>query len=283
LTIVVTSFAERHWDLYARRFVESARRFWPAEWRLICYTEMEAPLLRGPGPSVEFSPLPESVRIFQETAPPAADGRTPQACWSRAGHDKGYDYRTDAKRFCHKPLALLDHATRLLKADADYHGTFFWLDADVLVLRPTPDGLLESCLGHDDVALSRLHRPRSYSETGFLGFRLPQAKPLFKRIARCYLDGQLFRLSQWHDSWAIDWCAKEGMARNEFQVHDLVRSNTSNIWQESPLQDYMVHLKGDLKVNHPFVNPEPLRAQYPEMFPEERRAVDDRGKFVKRS
>jgi hypothetical protein len=210
MTVVVTSFDEPQWDLYARRCLESHHALWPPDWSLTAYTSMPALLEANPFQDrlFRFLPLPESISIFKSMAPKGANGTKPYPCWSSRDLKKGHSYRTDALRFCYKPLVLVEHATQLTRAEGPLTPhTFFWLDADVVTLTAPPDDALEQMLP-DEAGICRLHRPKSYSETGFLGFRLPAARSFFRKLADIYLTGSLYRLSQWHDSWAIDFAIR---------------------------------------------------------------------------
>ena len=112
-----TSFDQKHWDVYARRCLESHYQHWYPSWQLVAYTNMEALLESNPfkDRNFWFLPLPETVAAFKASAPKAATGTVPQPCWSRRDHEKGYSHRTDAVRFCHKPLVLVDFVASQLK------------------------------------------------------------------------------------------------------------------------------------------------------------------------
>jgi hypothetical protein len=90
----------------------------------------------------------------------------------------------------------------------------------------------------------RLARPTSYSETGFLGFRMPDAKVFFSNLAALYLKGTLFKLTQWHDSWAIDFAIRS----SGIKVHDAVTGGQrGTVWPHTLLSQWCDHLKGNRK------------------------------------
>lgn len=183
---------------------------------------------------------PGSIRAYVEgQAPPAIDGVEFRPLFSdararflahpRPEERKGFIW--DAKRFCHKVFAQLDAA----KAGEP----FWWIDADVLLLRKVPLELLDqnelvTFLGRD-----------SYTETGLVGFN-PQHKdwPDFeKRYREMYRLGLIYGLQNgWTDCHAFDW-ARDGRGKNLTPGGQ----GFDNVMRQSVFAPYMAHYKGPLK------------------------------------
>jgi hypothetical protein len=182
---------------------------------------------------------PGSVRAYVEGhAPPAINGieYRPLSCPERDAFlalpkpDERKGFLWDSKRFCHKVFAQLDAAK-----DGE---PFWWIDADVLMLRKPPLELLEQTevvtfMGRD-----------SYTETGLVGFNPKHPGwPAFEdRYRSMYEDGLIYQLMGWTDCHAFDF------ARHE-RGKNLTPNGRGfdNVMTDSPFGPYMAHFKGPLK------------------------------------
>ena len=212
--LAITTFHPSHWNFYARRCVESMVKCWP-----------------GP------------VRVyFEGSAPPALEGIVARPLDSvdrtnflkrKVERPKGVISNTflwDAKRFCHKVFAQLD-----AMEDGE---PFWWIDADVLLLQPLPEALVEQ----EDI-VTFLGRT-SYTETGLIGFNPKHSEfEWFKRRYKSmYVDGNLLKLDFWTDCHAFD-AARAGRG------HDLTPNGKGfdNVMRDSKFGAYMAHFKGPRK------------------------------------
>jgi hypothetical protein len=163
----VTTYADRHWDEYARRFVESFDRHWKGV-KLRAYTDDK----------LEQSDwLPE----FKQ----------------RHRHRSTDNYRFDAVRFAHK-VAALELAYRIGTADV-----MVWIDADCVTHADVDAEWLSSLIGDGDFAY--LRREKKYPECGFMMFRRnAETSEMLRRLVFLYRSDDLFSLQEWHDSWAIE-------------------------------------------------------------------------------
>ena len=106
----VTTFPPDHWELYAKRFLET----YVKHWRVPIWVYYEG---------VTLPPLGDPLVLYTELD---ADGD--RARFLRAHSDKqDKDYRRNAVKFCHKVFALTDPARIRGNPLIDW----IWLDADI--------------------------------------------------------------------------------------------------------------------------------------------------------
>lgn len=205
----VTTFPPGAWSVYAKIALQSMVKNWPGSIR--AYVEGRAPpSLDG----VEFRPfdIPERQAFLDSVTP----------------EKKGFLW--DAKRFCHKVFAQLD-----MVKDGE---PFWWIDADVVVFREVPEGLLRQ----DDVVT--FFGRDTYTETGLVGFNPthPGFAEFEDRYRAMYTEGELFNLDCWTDCHAFD-AARQGKGKNltpEGQGFD-------NVIRDTAFGAYVAHFKGAKK------------------------------------
>lgn len=210
---VVTTYAERHWQEYARRCVESFH----AHWRDIPLRVYSDPQLEDASAWLTEFKLAHSHR-------PTAN------------------YRFDAVRFSHKVAAIE------LAFEAGSGDCLIWLDADCVTHAPVDAAWLAGLLGAADFGY--LKRAKKYPECGFLMIRRNAAgAELVRNLVWLYTTGELFDLAEWHDSWAIEH-VRAFMERNG-QLRCVSLSGgaegTGHPFINGPLGSRMDHCKGDRK------------------------------------
>jgi hypothetical protein len=168
----VTTYADRHWDEYASRFVETFHAHWK-DVKLRTYTDDK------------LEELSDWLPEFKQ----------------RHRHRSTDNYRFDAVRFAHK-VAALELAYRVGSADV-----MIWIDADCVTHADVDAEWLSGLIGYGDFAY--LRREKKYPECGFMMFRRnAAASELLRRIVSLYRTDDLFDLQEWHDSWAIEQIRK---------------------------------------------------------------------------
>jgi len=164
----VTTYADRHWDEYAKRCVDTFARHWK-----------DIPLQAFTDDRLEQSS--EWLAEFKQ----------------RHRHRSTDNYRFDAVRFAHK-VAALELAFRIGTGDA-----LVWIDADCVTHADVDAGWLSGLLGDGDFGY--LKRAGKYPECGFMLFRRNKATAeMLRRLVYLYRSDDLFQLDEWHDSWAIE-------------------------------------------------------------------------------
>ena len=208
--LAVTTFPPWAWEVYAKTCVQSMIDLWPGPVRV--YFEGSAPpAIKG----AELRPLDEieeRTKFLNRTIP-----KRPGFLW-------------DVKRFCHKVFAQLD-------AMKDFE-KFWWIDADVLLVSPVPEHLIEQT-----EAVTFLGRD-SYTETGLIGFNPTHADfHFFKHMYRImYTECRIAELPYWTDCHAFD-AARNGDGENLTPGG----KGFENVMEQSKFGPYMTHFKGPRK------------------------------------
>jgi hypothetical protein len=153
------------------------------------------------------------------------------------------NYIWDVQRFAVKPFVWLDAAERLRE------GVLTWLDADTVTTRRVPDGFAADLLGEADVAY--LGRKAMHPETGYVGFRLPQALPLLRWCVDAYETG---RYREIRSGWTDCHVFRAGLDATGLLARDLTSDQHDGAWRStvdafalSPLGPYVTHLKGSAR------------------------------------
>jgi hypothetical protein len=151
---------------------------------------------------------------------------------------KTYHYRYDAARFAVKHFVMRDAAVQL------GHGIVTWLDGDTVTTRRIPEDWAEGLLNGGDVAY--LGRGPMHPETGYVGFRIPEALPLLAWCCETYASDHFRALPGWTDCHVL----RAGLAAVPVRAVDLTSHlyrGRSHIWPLSPLAPYVTHFKGKSK------------------------------------
>lgn len=233
---VVTSCSLKGWNEYGKQCLPRLLEHWPSEVNFHLVSEDLLPLGDLPllaRDRLTVWPLNSSLydRVFHN--------RYMFDSVARGKRTRYYDYRFDAWKFSKKVFAieLVAHNVEI--------GRLFWVDADVLTLKPVPVDLLHRVCP-DDCHISYLARPKMHSECGFVGYNLnkPETKEFIKTFANCYSSGRVFKLKEWHDSYVFDVLRKE---IPELQGYCIPNNNPFHPFNFSELGHYMDHMKGKRK------------------------------------
>lgn len=231
-TQIVTSFSARGARLYGRRMVASFGRFWSALVPLVVYLDAPiAPLL--PVETRATTDLADWVACLLRWAgrPDLHGLETPTR-----PQRKAYLYRYDVARFAVKAFVWRDAARRLER------GWLTWFDGDTETIRPVPPGFAPALLGDADVAL--LGRGPMHPETGYVGFRIPEALPLLEWCCDTYTSDRVLELPGWTDCHVLRAAVEAVPAVRVRDLTGHLYAGKSNIWPASPLAPYVTHHKG---------------------------------------
>ena len=226
---VVTTFSPEGYRVYGKQFLRSYLANWNVPITVYYETGQEIDLYHG---LLTWKCLDhdEDRRRFMEhcLANPATIGTA-------------RDPNSQSIRFCHKVFALTGH-----KHTADW---MFWLDADVVCVRPV-DALVLPRFAPEGAFLTFLGRPHAtYTECGFVGYRTEKAsvQRLLADMRTYYTSLEIFTRpkSDWHDSRCFDVCRERSEIAVDRQV-SLVERQTKDwhVWPVSALAPYLVHNKG---------------------------------------
>jgi hypothetical protein len=152
------------------------------------------------------------------------------------------NYRFDAVRFAHK-VAAIELAYRLGHGDV-----LVWIDADCVTHVPVDAEWLAGLLGDADFAY--LKRTNKYPEMGFFLMRRCEATcELLRRLVSLYVMDDLFKLDEWHDSWAIEHVRKGLELEGALKCASLsgAYESTGHPFVNGPLGEKLDHCKGKRK------------------------------------
>lgn len=156
--------------------------------------------------------------------------------------DHPTEYRLQAARFCHKIFVLkrvMDKAMMLAPEIRPTH--IIWWDADARLTCPVAPEELEAIMPTGEEAVSYLgRRDWDHSECGFMGFSLDKGKAIIDFMFAYYVQGLVFSLPQWHDSYLFDVARKNYICKN---LSEGVPGN--NVWAQTALGAFSEHWKGE--------------------------------------
>lgn len=223
--LVVTSFSRSGEAQYGKRMVKTFRMHWQCP--LVVYIEGKT-TCKGVG--IRQVDGLDGWRETHATLPDHNDD---------AGVFKPLGYLWNAKRFAVKPFIWLDAAKQMGS------GVLTWLDGDTYSVDDVPPGWTTALLGRADVAY--LGRGAMHPETGYVGFRIPEALTLLEWCCRAYQSGAFRQIaSGWTDCHVLRAGLKALRVKSvDLTSHRLpVWSSRDDAMRLSPLGRYVVHLKG---------------------------------------
>lgn len=229
--IVVTSWSPDGYRLYGHRFIKRFQKYWPQDVPLVLYAD--APCVHR-HVDIRFThEIPEWAELTERWKhDPAVHG------WSTREYPraKEHSYLWDAARFAVKVFAWRDAARRLES------GTVTWLDGDTHTRKRIPDGWAGELLHGRAVAY--LGRASMHPETGYVGFRVPEALPLLDWCCDAYLSERFRRMT---DGWTDCHILRAGLRAVPVRSINLTKGRYkgySHIWPSSPLDRFLDHAKG---------------------------------------
>lgn len=243
---VVTGWNPDGWFQYGKMFLAGFQRWWDPSVELWIYNEGQHEIppsqhhIRQINLMHDVPHARECVHGLYAT--PEYSGRVPRKGWKPREIDKGYSFRFDAQKFCRQGL-IMAHAARELDARGGSQ-LLLWLDGDVETNRQVPPRFIPSLLPHG-ADLAYLGREPKHSEIGFQLYRLPNALRMAERFGELYSTGQILQHREWHSAFAFDIARMETGVR----AYNVTPGGSGNVWETSPLRSYMVHNKGDRKID----------------------------------
>lgn len=248
---IVSCIGPGGWEQYGRKFVETFIQHWPKEIHLTLYYHDEIPPDQIDAPNITYVDLlavdDEAVKFRDATNKSPFNGMTA---------DGEYNYRLDARKFCHKVFAITHYTAQLI--EGGWKGWLIWLDADTYTTSSIKRSWLSRYLpaGGDIVHLPR--KPLPYSETSFVAFNLGgnRAAHFLADLRDLYVDHEIFAWKEWHDGYIFSRLLYLH-ERNGISTHSLTPPTYDGIdaFENSDLGTKLVHLKGDRKVDKSGLRP----------------------------
>lgn len=230
--VVVTTFADHHFEPYAKGMIQSFVQYWPKDISLLIQLDDDllydqvGKLLR-PNDAIAIG-WNQDHRAFVER---------------NKGKDNPTNYRHQVTRFCHKVFSI-KRVLDAIRQGQDKPRYLIWLDADVHTTRPVTIEEIKACLPKEDAAVSYLGRKDwPHSECGWIAFDIEKGGGEFIDVWHgLYTSDHILSLPEWHDSWAFDHVLKsDGAPQSTNLTED--RPGTE-IWEQSPMAPWSIHYKG---------------------------------------
>jgi hypothetical protein len=242
----VTSFSADGFKRYARKMLLSVIENWKDDLKLIAYYhDFTDDLVKE---------LPESDKIEYRNLDNIQDMKNyKQLMKLHDGTEGGkipYNWRMDAIKWCNKVYALTDLSLEIGEQEAR-GGWLIWLDADTVTTKPFSEERVLRLFkkGAELVHLGR--KDIDYSETSFIAFNLDYQSPhyLLADLRGCYDIGEVTAYREWHDGFIFERLLKIYVAHG-LRVQNLSQGAEGlAAFAQSPLSQYMIHYKGNLKNN----------------------------------
>jgi hypothetical protein len=264
----VTSFSADGFERYARKMLLSVIENWKDDLKLIAYYhDFTDDLVKE---------LPESDKIEYRNLDNIQDMKNyKQLMKLHDGTEGGkipYNWRMDAIKWCNKVYALTDLSLEIGEQEAR-GGWLIWIDADTVTTKPFSEERVLRLFkkGAELVHLGR--KDIDYSETSFIAFNLDYLSPhyLLADLRGCYDIGEVTAYREWHDGFIFERLLKIYIAHG-LRVQNLSQGAEGlAAFAQSPLSQYMIHYKGNLKNN---VEEEEEEEEVGTIIPAQTSAVD---------
>ena len=241
---VITTFHQAGLEQYGQRMIDTFEALWPADVALVIYAENCQPRTIRPNTTViNLLEVSADLRVFidRHRDNPLAHGR--------AGPPEVFDpkkqFRWDAVRFSYKVFSVA-HAAEHLSTD-----WMIWIDADTHTHTPVPMSAFDE-LCPATAGLSYLGRGEKYhSECGWVGYNLndPDCKKFIQEFVNMYKQDDIFKLSEWHDSYVWDQVRKRSSPAIFHNLNRYMHAKnlSGHPFINSALGNYMDHAKGNRK------------------------------------
>ena len=244
----VTSFSEEGYNTYAKEMLESIAKKWnPKQFKLIAYYhdfDIE---------KVDHPVSSSIIYIHLNSVKEMTDYR--EKMKKHDGTEGGtiqYNWRLDAIKWCHKVYALTDCAFNMMEESLSKKSQWLvWLDADTIAKKRLDISAVAKWLPNKASVVHLGRKDVDYSETSFMGFNLQyhDACSILADLRGCYTIGETVAYREWHDGFIFE------RLLNIYKAHGMVVNNLSenakglSAFMQSPLSEYFVHFKGNLKKN----------------------------------
>ena len=239
---ITTTWGQKHWNVYAKRCVESINKHWPDQVQKFFYPDDITQQIDMP--NVHYYNLKQSQPELQQFID---RNQNHPMIIERMKNPLRSAFEYDAIRFSYKVYCMLDAAER---CETD---VLIFIDADTVTYKPIPIEWLDH-IAPQDKFTTFLGRPKKgFSETGFITFNLalPDSQKFFSRWREYYKKDLWQGLKGFTDSFTYDAARLDTTDRSlDNDLNDgryLGYRGSKHPFVNSELGDYMDHLKGDRK------------------------------------
>jgi hypothetical protein len=239
---ITTTWGPNHYDVYAKRCIESIFKNWPKEVKKIFYPDDLQQQIHAD--NTTYLNLKNNQPELQEFID---RNKNNDLIKEKMENPMRSAFEYDAIRFSYKVFCMLDAAE---KCNTD---VLIFIDADTVTYKKVPLEWLEH-IAPEDKFTTFLGRPKKgFSETGFITFNLalPESQKFFARWREYYKQDLWKNLKGFTDSFTYDAARIDSTDRSlDNDLNDgryLGYRGSKHPFVNSELGDYMDHLKGDRK------------------------------------
>lgn len=238
---ITTGWSPSGYREYAHRFAATFERYWPAGIGYSAWVEEFSGAPRAT--ERRLFEIPGVLEFFERHAGDrAARGREVSAAWKPGDRRIGYNWRLDAMKFC-RQVFIIAEAGR----EAEEGELLLWLDADVVTHAPcSPEAI--GALLPDGFDLAYLGREPKHSEIGFQLYRVNErTRRMLTYFRELYAGDRIFSEKEWHSAYAFDLARRWAESHVGLKSWNLTPGGRGHVWHQSPLTQWLDHLKGDRK------------------------------------
>jgi hypothetical protein len=243
---VVTTFNKDSYESYCSKMLLSFDKYWPKEISIHAYYEDMNMPADDFSSRVVFHNFNEQVKDWYRFTEKFFLKES-----NKPDNSINSFYKYSASKFAHKVYSIKEQ----LKNNLSDH--LIWLDSDIITTDNININFLKQLIS-EQCYLSYLGREhiKFHSEAGFLIFNTKNKfhKDFWKSMSDMYDKGELFNEKEWHDSYIFDVVRinLEKQDCKSFNISKLGLKKTNdilNVFDNSVLGKYMIHFKGNRKIN----------------------------------
>lgn len=228
---VVTTFPSKGWEVYVEKCLKSFHENWDKDIPL--YIQLDDNKYKQElGEKIKGLLVGRQVLVCDTWEPNHAD-------FIKRNHEKDIkaDYRRSSVKFCHKVFTI-DKVATFTKAEY-----LIWYDADIETTKKVTKDDLKELIQGDVCYLGR--KDWTSSETGFIGFKLPEAKTFIRTWAVYYETDEVLKNAEWTDAFAFDVAIKGNPTVKYHNYSEGVDGR--DVFEKTVLSKFMTHHKGPKK------------------------------------
>lgn len=222
---LATTFNERGYNAYGKRWIESVSKFWPEETKVNLYLDFDIPNIPNNFTNISFSETFINHKEFVERI-----------------NSKFKEQTSNSKlaRIADKTIKFSYKAFVIGKELKNKNNMFVWLDGDVETLAPIDFRDIKNILGTKFLACQKEKQEYQYShiESGILLFNLEHADTnnFLKSFEEYYHTEKIFSLKKPYDGYVIGKILKE----KSFDFYDF-NENFTVIGKTSSKDETFLH------------------------------------------
>ena len=227
--ICITSFHKEHWNMYAKRFIETWLQHWPTDSRLYSYHQEFA--IDNPRiVNIDLDNVDEFKKFKNST----------ETIINTLANSKEKNRYLKGLRWAHKVYAICDLLDKT-------NEPIIWLDADTYSKKNIPLNYDRLLLEDNDLAVHiETQNNMIHWETGLfvIGGSVTDRKKLKDSMMSLYNSGDIWKKKKTWDGHMWPSCCEH------MQMNDLnkdIRSARKGYFGNKNVRPYMVHLAGDSK------------------------------------